>query len=343
MPSAPLLIVGQGLAGTLLAWRCEQAGLDFTIVDAGHAAAASRVGAGIVNPLTGRRIVKSWQVDAWREEALATYRELEAALGVPLLRPMRVRRFFRDAAERAVFEEKAARGDLAPYTSERLADAAGFWIDGAAHVDTGRLIAAARARWLAVGRLREARIDPGEERMPASGRVTVVCGGAACREAFDFVPWELARGQLLTVRLTESVACEVILNCGHWALPLPDGDVRIGATYERGAADLTATPAARAELERSAAKLLGRPFAVVAHETGLRATTPDRRPVAGWHPQIAGLGVLGGLASKGALWAPALARQWLDHVQTGAPFLPAADVARFVRRPPDLPDASSRL
>lgn len=331
---APLLIVGQGLAGTLLAWRCEQAGIDFTIIDAGHAAAASRIGAGIVNPLTGRRIVKSWQIDAWRDEALAAYRELETALGVPLVRPLRVRRFFRDAAERALFAEKIARGDLAPYASGETADEAGFWIESAVHVDTGRLIAAARARWLAAGRLRVGRVDAAEA--GATHGRAIVCAGTGCAPAFDFVPWELAKGQLMTVRTEEPVAADVILNRGHWALPLPGGEVRIGATYERTMTDLEPTPAARAELERSAAGLLARPFTVVAHEAGMRATTPDRRPVVGWHPQVEGLGVFGGLASKGALWAPALARQWLEQLLTGAAFMPEVEVARFVCGPSDL-------
>ncbi|HRE82554.1 MAG TPA: hypothetical protein PLN52_16030, partial [Opitutaceae bacterium] len=93
---APILIVGQGIAGTLLAWAFEHAGIDFEIADAGHAEAASRVAAGIVNPITGQRFVKSWRVDELLPLARAVYRELEAELGIPLVREMRVwRRFSR--------------------------------------------------------------------------------------------------------------------------------------------------------------------------------------------------------------------------------------------------------
>ena len=61
---ADFLIVGQGLAGTLLAWEFERAGFSFAIADAGHGRAASGVAAGIINPITGRRLVKSWRIDA---------------------------------------------------------------------------------------------------------------------------------------------------------------------------------------------------------------------------------------------------------------------------------------
>ena len=48
-------IAGQGLAGTLLAWALERAGREFLIYDPGHEESASRVGAGLVNPVTGER------------------------------------------------------------------------------------------------------------------------------------------------------------------------------------------------------------------------------------------------------------------------------------------------
>jgi glycine/D-amino acid oxidase-like deaminating enzyme len=72
---ADILIVGQGLAGTLLAWECERAGIAFAVADCGHAAAATSAAAGIVNPITGRRLVKSWRIDDQLPLARAEYRD----------------------------------------------------------------------------------------------------------------------------------------------------------------------------------------------------------------------------------------------------------------------------
>src|SRR5882724_11305977 len=145
--SSDILIVGQGLAGTLLAWEFERAGIAFQIADAGHAESASRVAAGIINPITGQRIVKSWRVDTLLPTARESYRAFEKQLGVPLWREMRVRRLYLNEAERRVLAEKQARGELADYAGAN--DGEGFWIEGAARVDVGRMIAVARARWLA--------------------------------------------------------------------------------------------------------------------------------------------------------------------------------------------------
>lgn len=314
---APLLIVGQGLAGTLLGHACERAGIAFEIADAGHAGAASRVGAGIINPITGQRIVKSRGIDELRGPALETYRELESVLGVPLVREMRVRRFFRDEAERRIFGKKAASGELAPYAG--AADAEGFWIEGALRVDTAALIAAARKRWMAAGKLREELI-----RIPdalADYERVIACTGADGADGLA-----RATGEILRVA-TAGLDPDVILNRGHWLLPTGNGEGRVGATYARGESDAAA---ARAELERSATELLGgRAFVVTAQESGVRVSSPDRYPIAGWTRAEPRLGVFNALGSKGALLAPWVAREWVAQLRDGAAFAPEVDARRF--------------
>ena len=347
---APILIVGQGLAGSLLAWEFEKAGIDFEIADQGHALASSRIGAGIINPITGQRIVKSWRVDELLAPALTVYREMEAALGVALMRPMRVRRFFHDERERRIFAEKRARGELAPYVAADKVggsagagtlDADGFWIERAAHVDTARLIAAMRSRLIAAGRLREERVELAGVRSRYD--VVIFCagvfagggavGGGSDLGAFSFANLQPAKGETLTVETTsDELAPDVILNAGHWLLPLGNGRARIGATFEPGVVDLAPTAVARAALEKSATRLLPGGFSVVAQESGLRMTSADKHPVVGRSPADPRVGIFNGLGSKGALLAPGLARQWVNHLTEAVPFDPAADVKRFAKR-----------
>jgi glycine oxidase len=324
---APLLIVGQGLAGTLLAHTCEQAGLAFQIADAGHATAASRVGAGIINPITGQRIVKSRGIDTLRAPALAMYRELETVLGVPLVREMRVRRLFRDDAERRVFAEKAARGELAPYVNAAAADRAGFWIEGALRIDTAALIEAARRRWLQAGVLREERVELATA-LGDYGRV-IACTGAGESTAWGGAACVLASGHILRVAVA-GLDPQVILNRGHWLLPTTADEALVGATYVRGG--MGGASEARGELERSAAQLAGNDrFTVRGQDAGLRVTTADRMPITGHDPREGRLGIFNGLGSKGALLAPWLARQWTDRLTSGQSFAAEVDVARFAR------------
>jgi glycine/D-amino acid oxidase-like deaminating enzyme len=263
---------------------------------------------------------------------LATYREIEATLGTSLVTPMRVRRFFHDDRERRIFAEKRERGELSPYAGQ--ADHAGFWIEGAARVDTAALIAAMRTDLRRTGRLHEKQIAVSQAAMRHS--LVILCVGAFADDtnAFDFARLQPAKGETLTLSMPQNSPMEpdVILNDGHWVLPLSHHEVRVGATFEPGVSDRRPTSTACEELERSATRLLAREFRVTAQEVGLRVTTADRHPVVGRSVHDSRIGIFNGLGSKGALLAPALARQWMNHLTEGVPFDAAVDVTRFARR-----------
>ena len=304
--SPTVAIIGQGIAGSMLAWACERGGIDFVIYDAGHADAASRVGAGLVSPLTGQRLVPTWRMAEWRERALSIYRGLEVELGIAIVREMRLRRIFRDSRQRERFTRRLGRPEVAPWIE--AVDGDGLWLRGALQVETGTLIATLRRRWLAQGRLHEHRIDVSEQ---VEAERVIWCAGATESAVWNHVPWERSRGEILGGRM-RGLASDVVLNDGKWLLPWGDDRVRVGATFDRG--DLTA--AFRADGRRvlmDAAERLGtgwleEPTSMV----GFRTTVPDRRPVVGWRQGDQRTGILGGLAAKGALWAPVLAAQWVD-------------------------------
>ena len=158
----------------------------------------------------------------------------------------------------------------------------------------------------------------------------VWCVGAGVAPGFDFLPAERSKGEILLGRLP-GLTPDVLLNDGRWVLPGPGGAARVGATYDRIAFDPAPTPAGREELLAACGRLTGTALEVAAHEAAVRVTTPDRRPVIGWHPQQPRVGFFGGLGSKGALWAPVLARQWLELLLAGRAVEPAVDIARYVR------------
>lgn len=325
---APVLIVGQGIAGSALGWACEQAGIDFEIADAGHGTAASRVGAGILNPVTGRRLAPTWGFDAWIGQSVALYRAIEGAVGRPLIRPMRIYRRFRDAAERSALAVRWGSGEVAPaHLGPRDAD--GFWIEDAWQVDTAAVLAELRARWLHSGRLRAEVVSVEAEAARRDG--VILCGGAEVANAFGFVPWERAAGEIVS-GIAANLDPRVILHRGHWVLPLGADRAKVGATYVVSAGEARPTAAGRAELVQTARELLAPgEFTVTGHEAGVRLGARDRRPCVGRHPTTPGLGLLGGLGSKGALWAPALARQWVNHLTEAVPFDREIDVRRFCR------------
>src|SRR5690554_1654655 len=74
------LLVGQGIAGTALSYRLLESGKKVHIVDAAEENDCSRVAAGLYNPVTGRKMVKTWFADHIFPEIEPFYHGLEETL-----------------------------------------------------------------------------------------------------------------------------------------------------------------------------------------------------------------------------------------------------------------------
>ena len=55
-PHVDFLIVGQGLAGSILALNLQQRGKSVLVIDNEHYGSASQVAAGLINPVNGHRL-----------------------------------------------------------------------------------------------------------------------------------------------------------------------------------------------------------------------------------------------------------------------------------------------
>lgn len=308
----------------MLGWFCERNGIKFCIIDAGHDQAASRVGAGLVSPLTGQRLAPTWRFADWRDEVLAIYRTLEAELGVALVRELRIERRFRDERQRELFLSRLDRPEVAPWIDR--VDEEALWLNGALQVDTGLLIARLRDRWGQTGVLETSTWTADRA---AAGDAVVWCTGAAPPPVGP-IPWEPSRGEVVR-GIVPGLDPDVVLNNGHWLLPQGGDRAMAGALFDRENLDAGVTVAGQQELLAAAESLAGRPLQEARGDSGLRVNVRDRRPVVGWRDDRCRTGVFSGLAAKGALWAPMLARQWCADGMAGDRLDPAVRADRFDR------------
>jgi glycine/D-amino acid oxidase-like deaminating enzyme len=92
------LIIGQGISGTWLSYYLEKANKSFFVIDNDEPSSASRVAAGIINPVTGRRIVKTWMIDELLSVLIPAYTALGNELNIKAI-------------------EKKKPGRLSPYST----------------------------------------------------------------------------------------------------------------------------------------------------------------------------------------------------------------------------------
>ena len=313
--------------------------------------AASDVAAGIINPVTGRWMTKSWQFDQLLPEAEATYRAIEEAFDISIYHPIpeirfcqnsddlkRLGRRMRNPRYQNVLGEAYAPGEDA---AEFKNCEGSFSISQAAYVDLPLLVATIREEFSKQGILQdEAFIHSKLQRDESHweyGAIradkVIFCEGAAARSN----PWfsELAlkpvKGETLLCQSPSLKLAPMLYHHKKWFLPYPDGSFRIGATYD--ASDLSELPteAQKEKLLTAAREALkeSHEIQVTDHLAGIRPSSSDSRPIVGPHPSESGLYILNGLGSKGASTAPSMTRQLTEHILQNRPLDPEVDLARF--------------
>ena len=93
------LIVGQGLAGSFLAWNLITQGKSVCIVDQSHKDCSSFAAAGMINPITGKRLVLSPRCDDLLPFAKNVYLQLEQQFNVRFFESKKIIRLFKDESE----------------------------------------------------------------------------------------------------------------------------------------------------------------------------------------------------------------------------------------------------
>ncbi len=76
------IIVGQGVAGTFLSYYLMEQGQSVLVIDQPQIHTPSRIAAGIMNPVTGRRLVTVWKAEEILEYAPLAYEAIGKKLGI---------------------------------------------------------------------------------------------------------------------------------------------------------------------------------------------------------------------------------------------------------------------
>ena len=61
--SVDFIILGQGISGTFLSYYLQKAGKKIIVIDDAETFTASRIASGVINPVTGRRVVETWMIN----------------------------------------------------------------------------------------------------------------------------------------------------------------------------------------------------------------------------------------------------------------------------------------
>ncbi|GET26566.1 FAD-binding oxidoreductase [Prolixibacter sp. NT017] len=322
------LIVGQGLAGTMLAFELHRRGKNFVVVDSPSGEKASRVAAGIINPVVFRRLTKSWLVDDLFPVLKDTYHELEKLLSCHLLHTLKINKIL-GKEEGSFWRTKTVENKLESYihsepdtTFHKGGIEAPYGIGkvfNAFRADLPFLIDRFREFLIQENRFISEKLDTGDI-IRKTGKVQwknitaqkiIFCQGfrASDNPFFQPVKFKHTKGQVLDLNIPDLEITNMV-NKGMFVLPLGENRFRAGATYRWDFQDTNPDDEATAELTGKMEKIVKVPYSITGKRAGIRPTTHDRRPVVGLHPDYPEIGIFNGLGSKGAMLAPFFAREF---------------------------------
>lgn len=115
-----ILVIGGGLAGRLLSWFLVKAGASVTLADYPRSDAATRVSAGIIMPVTGRRIVKTANADNILPFAFEFYKEIQSHTNSVILTKNNILHLFNSEGNRNDWLARSAESDMQGYLKEVL-------------------------------------------------------------------------------------------------------------------------------------------------------------------------------------------------------------------------------
>jgi len=321
----PILIVGQGIAGSVLALAFAEYGISFRAVEQSGFSRSSAVAAGLFNPVVFKRLTEGWRAFEAVQKAKAFYQHAEQITRASFLDTngiVRVHgsddecRMWAAKREKAPWntilgesspEPEMAPGLYAPFGTAQIVEA-GFinpqvFLDAVKlHLDSQML------------RYDEAfihsKINCNEAGIIWNGQLfkaIVFCEGTAIAQNpyFDAAVLKPAKGEVLIVEAPDLP--QRVFNGKVYGVPIGNGRFRVGATYEWDAPHAEPTQAKYDELHEQLCALLKVPFRVVAHEAGIRPSSPDRRPFFIHSRREERIFAFNGLGTKGALLAPMLA------------------------------------
>ncbi|MEM9417296.1 MAG: FAD-dependent oxidoreductase [Bacteroidota bacterium] len=334
------IIVGQGLAGSVLALQLLKQGQRVLVIGNSQAPSASDVAAGLYNPMTGRHMVKTWLADTLFPYLTQFYQAAERTLGTSFLYPMPIFRPFVTPQERTMWKKKA--GDytdfiaaVAPSPPYSAYQYDGLVLQQAGYLDTRCFVQATRAYLDQQGAYREGafvydQLQLGEQvhYQGLTAQQIIFCEGAQAlhNPFFKTLPFRLVKGELLSVALPQSLA--MIYNRGVFVRPQPGRQALVGATYDKEDLSWNPTEKARQALEARLRQSFRLPYTVQDQWAGIRPATFDHRPLIGLHPQYPQIGIFNGLGSKGVSLAPYWAHIFVQHLLSHQALPPAVQLTR---------------
>ena len=321
------IIVGGGLAGSILALELLERGASILIFDKPMAGAASPIAAGLANPVSGKRLVCEPDLKQ-KQAALKLFaQKLERRSGQNVLSEIPQTRFLND---QQVSELKTRRAEISGSAYLHAESDKVLSIENTFRLDIPKACRLIGDILEATNSRTETHFDYNDltvthesvQWREINAKKVIFCEGWRGNQNpwFGELPFNLNKGQVLKLDYPDPEPS--LKNWGHWELQT--GTERwLGATTERDYEDLNSDTEGRIALLESLARMQADSqtpepqvleLKVLDQRAGIRPATIDRKPFIGIHPKYPQMGIFNGFGGKGSILIPLAANAFADRL-----------------------------
>ena len=337
------LIVGQGLVGTWMANYLQEKGISFKIINNTQLPSASSVASGVINPVTGRRMVQTWMIETVLPFAVDAYTHFQEKAGVPIIKKAPVALIHPSLQMKESFDYRLAHENVyllkndtpnwksffeTPFGTGEIDSC--YWIDLVQFLETGR--EKIKDHYI------EASLEIEDLKLNSNGvtwknisaEKIIFCDGVQSMKNpfFKALPFAPNKGEALIVAI-EGLPAKNIYKNNVSIVPWKDNLFWVGASFEWKYENENPTIAFKEKMISALDSILTIPYKIVDHLVGIRPANTERRPFVGLHPIYPQLGICNGMGTKGCSLAPYFTHQLIEHIENNALLHVEVDVQRF--------------
>lgn len=341
------LIIGHGLAGAVLSQRLLERGQKIMVFDQPDRNHSSSVAAGIFNPITGRKMFKTWKADELFPELMDFYTSLEIKLDANFFHPIGVYRPYFAIEDQNDWEAKKSDDKFDAYightstsdlSDHQLHDPfGGLFLKQSGYVNIVKLLNANKKYLIDKGSYRETMFYEQDMKSHTDHfsfgdlkfRKIIFCNGIMAQQSdwFHWLPFHPVKGEMMDIELEKRP--DTIYNRGVFILPFDNQNIRVGSTYQHQFDDMQPTDSGQNELKEKLAGLLNEDYEVKGSRAGVRPATKDRRPFIGKHPDNEHIYVFNGFGSKGVSLIPQCSKLFVTHLLDEEALDSEVDISRY--------------
>lgn len=320
------LIVGQGLAGTILSYILIQQGKKVLVINKHNPKSSSYIACGIFSPIAGQRIAKIWQADEITPLLPDFYKGMQCVLGVRFFHQMPyiklivddalkefARRRLNDPDYNSTIEPKEYVLKGAPIQALEIKNTG--WVHTTILLNVYREYLQSQHAYL------EETFNESLCTVDATNihykniraKQLIFCNGleAGNNSFFPETVFYPTKGEIITVQMQ---APESAIICGNvFVLPIGNNLFHVGATFARTYENELPTQKGKEWLCTELEKIIDVPYSIVDHRVGIRPTTPGHRPICYWHEKYKNIAIFTGFGAKGISYIPYCAQKLLQR------------------------------